>query len=223
MKIRSKIFLFLIVSLVGGSVAMYAEPLPNYQAGDVVFGAGIKSATPGLGTDWGEFNVVNKTTGVAHDAKPGITSIGGELQGVYFVNPWLAVGESVSEEYFDHDVVSGVNMDVDTRIYNYLLLARVFINPSQKYKVYFPVGVGVGHISSRIDMDPAERFNYTGFAAQAGVGVSRFLNEIWSLAFELRYNYNKFHATETNDRGEVYRVYPGVNYVSISLRLDYRF
>lgn len=217
--ITSGLFMFLL-SL---NTCVWAGAEPAFHKGDIVVGLGIKSTTPGLGTDWGEFNVENKTTGVAHDAKPGDTSLGGELQALYFVTPWLGLGVSGAEEYFDHDVASGVNMDVDTRIYNYLFLARVFLNPTQKYKVYIPLALGGATISARIDMSPSERFNYSGFAGHAGLGVTRFFNENWAWAFEMRYNCNNFHATKTNARQEVYRVYPGLNYVSATFRIDYRF
>lgn len=220
-KFNKAVYLCAALLILCGPV--FGQAGPSFQAGDVVLGLGIKSATPGLGTDWGEFNIVNKTTGVAHDAKPGISSLGGELQAMYFLTSWLGMGLSVADEYFDHDISSGVNMDVDTRVYNYLFLSRIFLNTQQTYKWYIPLAIGVADISARVDMNPKERFDYTGFAAQTGLGVTRFFNEAWAWAFEMRYNYNKFHATQTNARGEVYHVYPRLNYISVSLRVDYRF
>lgn len=201
----------------------FASQESAYQAGDIVVGLGLKTSSPGLGTDWGEFNVENKTSGTAHDAKPGEPSLGIDIQAAYFLTQWLAVGISLGDEYFDHEVASGVNMGVDTRVYNYLFLTRVFLNPNQKFKVYVPLAVGAADISSRIYMHPKETFDYRGFAAHAGLGVARVLNERWGWAFEMRYNYNKFHRTRGNARGEVYRIYPNLNYVSMSLRADYRF
>ena len=220
MKIKLVVLLLCLCPL-----AAYAaeKPVFTHKAGEVALGLGVKSSTPGLGTDWGEFNIENRTTGVAHDAKPGTPSIGGDLQAVYFVNPWLAVGASVGDEYFDHDIASGVEKDIDTSIKNGLFLVRVYANPQSRYKVYFPLAVGVARIDSRSDLSPAEHFKYTGFAAHAGVGVERLLSETWGLALEARYNYNKFHRTLTNAHNEVYRVYPSINYISMSLRLDYRF
>lgn len=220
MKIKLMVLLLSLCPL-----AAYAaeKPVFTHKAGEVALGLGVKSSTPGLGTDWGEFNIENRTTGVAHDAKPGTASIGGDLQAVYFVNPWLAVGASVGDEYFDHDIASGVEKDVDTRVINALFLTRVYINPQSRYKVYVPLAVGMARIDSHVEMEPGEHFKYTGFAAHAGVGVEQIFSEHWALAFEARYNYNKFHRTLTNAHNEVYRVYPSINYISMSLRLDYRF
>ena len=130
---------------------------------------------------------------------------------------------SVFIEYFDYDVASGVNMDVDTRVNNFLVLVRIFLNPSQKYKWYIPLAVGLGHVMTGIDMQPEESFHYTGFSGHIGLGLERLLNKHWSLAAELRYNHNQFHNTQTNARGENYRVYPKLNYFSLSVRTDYRF
>lgn len=114
-------------------------------------------------------------------------------------------------------------MDIDTRVNNFLALVRIFLNPSQKYKWYIPLAVGLGHVMTGIDMQPEESFHYTGFSGHIGLGLERLLNKHWFLAAELRYNHNQFHNTQTNARGENYRVYPKLNYFSLSVRTDYRF
>lgn len=217
-----QLIVFLISIFLCWEPAAAAEGL-MHRPGEWNIGVGLKTSTPGLGTDWGEFNVLNYTTGVEHDAKPGITSGGFDIQILYFLTEWLAGGLSFGDEYFDYDVASGINMDVDTRVNNFLALVRIFLNPSQKYKWYIPLAVGLGHVMTGIDMQPEESFHYTGFSGHIGLGLERFLNEHWSLAAELRYNHNQFHNTQTNARGENYRVYPKLNYFSLSVRTDYRF
>lgn len=194
-----------------------------HQRGEWTVGVGVKTSTPGLGTDWGEFNVDNQTMGVSHDAKPGLTSIGMDAQVLYYFSKWVAAGVSFGDEYFDYDIASGLNMDVDTRVNNFLLVGRIFLNPDQKYKVYIPMAAGIGHIMAEIDMQPEEQFHYTGFAGHIGLGVERLLNDRWGLSAELRYNYNKFHDTQVNGHAERIYVYPALNYISLSFRADYRF
>ncbi len=114
-------------------------------------------------------------------------------------------------------------MDVDTRVNNYMLVGRIFLTPQSKYKLYIPLGIGLGHVMSEIDMSPDELFHYTGFAGNIGIGVEHLLSERWGLAAELRYNYNKFHDTQINAHGHRIYVYPSLNYISLSIRPDWRF
>ena len=114
-------------------------------------------------------------------------------------------------------------MDVDTRVNNYMLVGRIFLTPQSKYKLYIPLGVGLEHVMSEIDMSPDEHFHYTGFAGNIGIGVERLLSQNWGLAAELRYNYNKFHNTQVNAHGHKIYVYPSLNYISFSIRIDRRF
>ncbi len=217
-----KMTVFIWALFLCGTPAAAAEGL-MHRSGEWNIGVGLKTSTPGLGTDWGEFNVDNETLGISHDAKPGTTSGGFDVQILRFFSSWLAAGIAFGDEYFDYDVASRVNMDVDSRVNNFLALARIFLNSSRRYKYYISLAVGVGHIMSNIEMQPKESFHYTGFAGHAGLGMERLINEHWGLAAELRYNYNKFHSTQINARGERYRVYPRLNYFSFSLRTDYRF
>ena len=217
-----KHILFLIICLLFAAPSVKGEVFVHHP-GEWTVGVGIKTSTPGLGTDWGEFNVSDDTAFIYHDAKPGTTSIGYDLQVLYFIKDWLALGLSVGDEYFDYDVASGLEMDVDTRVNNFLFTGRIFLNPSKKYKVYIPFGIGLGHVMTDIDMSPEEKFHYTGFAGNIGLGVERLLSEKWGVSAELRYNYNKFHDTQTNAHGHKIYVYPSLNYISLSLRADYRF
>ena len=217
-----QLIVFLISIFLCWPPAAAAEGLVH-RPGEWNIGVGLKTSTPGLGTDWGEFNIDDETAYMSHDAKPGTTSLGFDLQGVYFLADWLAAGLSFGSEYFDHDIASGWEMDVDTTVLNFLFLARIFLNPSQKYKIYIPLAAGLNHIMSSIDMYPEEHFHYTGFAGHFGLGVERILNEKWALALEARYNYNKFHKSKTNAVGHHIVVYPELNYISLSLRADYRF
>lgn len=214
--------IMLALCLIVLPLAVRAAVHETYQRGDIVAGVGVKSSTPGLGTDWGEFNVDNRTTGVAHDAKLGNHSIGADVQGVYFLNEWLAAGVSLGDEYFPRERASGLDKKVSTRIHNYMALARVYLTPNQPCKVYIPVAVGVADISAAVYMREKERFNYTGFASHFGLGVERFMDEHWLLGAEMRYNYNRFHRAKDTSEGYV-QVYPSANYISFSLRAGYRF
>lgn len=218
-----KAVLFCFCLLCGAGAFAQNASVYAHKTGDVVLGLGAKTAFPMLGTDWGEFNVENETRHISHDAKPGDPSLGGDLQAVYFVTPWLALGASVGMEYFHKDLASGLYMNVKTVVRNYLALARVYVNPSQDYRFYMPLAAGMGEISADIDMDPYEKFRYSGFAGHIGLGVEKSFSEHWGLALEARYNHNVFHRTKTNAHGDVYRVYPRLDYISYSLRADYRF
>ena len=146
-----------------------------------------------------------------------------DVQVLYYISRWVAAGVSFGDEYFDYDIASGLDMDVDTRVNNFLLIARIFLKPEKKYKIYVPMAVGIGHVMAEIDMRPETQFHYTGFAGHIGLGVERLLSDKWALSAELRYNYNKFHNTQINGQGERVYVYPSLNYISLSIRADYRF
>lgn len=218
-----RIFIGILCFMCAVSVCAQTGKDGYHQKGDIVLSAAVNTAIPFLGTDWGEFNVENKTTGVAHDAKPGDPSIGAALQGVYFMSSRLAVGASAGADYFHHDLASGVNYEVETTVWNFLALARVYINPAASYRFYVPLAAGIGHLKTDLEIRPHEKFHYTGFSAHAGLGVEKSLNDCWGLAFEARYNYNSFHKTKTAQNGDVFRLYPRLNYISYSLRADYRF
>lgn len=218
-----KKILFFVLCLSFLSAAAHARGAYPYKKGDVLLGVALKSASPGLGRDWGEVNVENQTTGIAHDAKLGTASIGAEGQILYFVAPWLALGASAGTEFFSQDLASGLGLDVSTHITNYMAVGRVYVNPSHKYRVYIPFGVGAAVTRMVIDMSPNEHFNYTGFATHLGVGIERGINEYWALGAEMRYNTNKFHRSKVNAHGEYIHVYPQANYLSLLLRAGYRF
>lgn len=205
------------------SVCVCARGASVYKTGDVLLGFALKSATPGLGTDWGEVNVENQTTGVAHDAKLGTPSIGAEIQALYFVTKWLALGASAGTEFFSQDLASGLGLDVSTHITNYMAVGRVYINPNHKYKVYIPFGLGAAATRMVIDMEPNEHFNYTGFATHFGAGIERGAGEHWVFGAEMRYNTNKFHRSKVNAHAEYVSVYPRANYISLLLRGGYLF
>lgn len=217
-----KLILFALCVCLSGVCAFAREAYP-YKTGDVLVGFALKSATPGLGTDWGEVNVENQTTGIAHDAKLGTASIGAEAQVLYFVAPWLALGASAGTEFFSQDLASGLALDVSTHITNYMAVGRAYVNPSDKYRVYVPFGLGAAVTHMVIDMEPNEHFNYTGFATHLGLGIERSMDECWVLGAEMRYNTNRFHRSKINSHGEYVHVYPRANYISLLLRAGYRF
>lgn len=76
-----QLIVFLISIFLCWPPAAAAEGLVH-RPGEWNIGVGLKTSTPGLGTDWGEFNIDDETAYMSHDAKPGTTSLGFDLQGV---------------------------------------------------------------------------------------------------------------------------------------------
>lgn len=214
--LRKSFLVFCLAAFAAGAQAR------EYRAGDVIVGLGAVSSALELGTDWGEVNVDDQTANISHDAKLGKPGMGGELQVLYFIHPRVAAGVSFQDQYFAQDLASGWYVNMKTRQRNYMAVGRVFLTPETSYKLYIPLAVGVADTDMSVDFGPKEHFRYTGFAYYAGLGVERLLGERWGLAFEIRYNGNKFHDSKNITNGDRVVVYPKTNYISTVLRANYR-
>lgn len=212
-----KNFFLLVVLLLTVSSAF------AYSKGDVVAGVTFTTALPLLGSDYGEFNYVNQTTWIMHDAKLGTMSKGANANVRYFLSDRVAAGAAFGYDYFAPDNASGLNMDVSTVVTHYMLFAHIYINPDGKYKFYVPLGVGAAHTRVTIGMEPDEKFVYTGFAANWGLGVERQFDERWSANVEMRYNYNAFHKNKYTVYGQYVKLYPQASYISYSMGASYKF
>lgn len=114
-----------------------------YTLGDVVLSGGVVASPVGLGSDWGEVNVEDRTLGITHDSKLGEPGVGVDVQAFYFVHPRVAIGLEFSHQLFIKERSSGWYLDGLTRQEQYLLALRIFINPEDNYKVYLAMGAGV--------------------------------------------------------------------------------
>lgn len=175
-----------------------------------------------LGSDWGEVNVVNVTRKIEHDSKLGEPGLGADAQVMYFVHPNVAVGLEAAQEWFPEEVSSGWWVRGKTSQQRYLASVRVYLNPQSKTMVYAALGGGVAHTKFSINFSPEEEFSYTGFAYYAGLGVERRLNERWSVGVEMRYNGNQFHDKHAISNGDQMEVSRHANYLSSTLRANYR-
>ena len=211
----------LVLLLVFCSYTSWAEPVGAYGQGDFLLSIGAVYAPLGLGSDWGEVNMVDDTQHIRHDAKLGQPAIGGEMQVLYFVNPYVAAGLSFQDKYFGMDLASGWQNNVTTRQRSFMATGRVFLNPKGEYKFYLPLGLGFTHTDMSADFGQNEHFKYTGFAYFIGLGCEKRFSEKRSLGFELRYNGNKFHDSLFSWEGNKLRVYDQANYISTVLRFNY--
>ena len=116
-----------------------------YQTGDMTVGLAAVYSPLALGTDFGEMNVDDRQAHIGHDAKLGKPGMGGELQALYFINPRVGVGLSFQDQYFASDKASGWQLNVHTRMQNYMAVGHVFLTPESAYKLYVPLGMGLAH------------------------------------------------------------------------------
>lgn len=207
-------------------LCLCAVCLQAYQPGDITLGAGAVFSALGLGTDFGEVNVEDAQAGMFHDAKLGQPGWGAEVQAMYFLNERLAVGISFTDQYFSKDLSSGWELNVTTRMRNYMAKGQVFLNPQQAYKVYIPLGIGLAQTDFSMDFAPLgetkKHFKYTGFAYHVGLGVERAVSEHFSVGLEGRYNANRFHDSTMRDNADRVTVYPKANFFSVLTRVVYK-
>ncbi len=197
-----------------------------YQSGEFSVGlAGVYSPLE-LGTAWGEIYVDDTTVPTHHDAKLGKPGIGGELQALYFVSPRVGLGLSFQEQYFAKDLSSGWYLHNHTNMQNYMAVGHVFLNPQSPWKVYAALGAGLAHTRFTMDFTSRgggnEKFDYTGFAYYAGVGLEKEISSRLSVGVEARYNGQKFHDSHDRADGHHVTVHPKANFMSVLVRLIYR-
>lgn len=193
-----------------------------YRPGDVAASAALRISPLELGTDWGEVNVHNHTTDVAHDAKLGKPGFGGEVQALYFISSRLAAGVAAGSDFFTRDLASGLYMDVSTHVTALQAIGRFYLNPAQTYRAYLAFGAGAARTHMTVYMQTKEHFRYTGFSGHVGAGVERAVSDHWTLGAEMRYNVNRFHRTKLSAAGECVSIYPQANYISLLLRAGYK-
>ena len=199
--------------------------LSAYESGQFSVGLGAVYSPLEVGTEFGEINIDNTTTGVSHDAKLGKPGIGGELQALYFLNPYIGLGISFADQYFASDLSSGWYVHNHARMQHYMGVGHIFLTPKSTYKVYLPLGIGAAHTDFVQDFSPRgdckHHFKYTGFSYYVGVGIEREITSHWNIGFETRYNRNKFHASSTALNGDHLAAYPRANFFSLILRAIY--
>lgn len=195
----------------------------GYKQGDVLLNISVTTAYPLLGSWRGEYDVIDQTNGIKHDAKLGDWSIGGDLNLSYFFSPHFSAGLHVSDNDFPDRIASGVERNVGTYIVNTMFLMRYYFNPEDKIKVYIPAAIGAAFITARIEMDKKERFTDTGFAFHIGIGAEYYFNDKYGVALETRYNHNTFNSKKTTGKGYRIWLHPRANYESLVLRLFRKF
>ncbi len=212
--------LLLIVALILSGVRLYA-----YESNQVALSLGAIYSPLEIGTDYGEVNVDDTTTGESHDTKLGKPGFGGEIQALYFLSPRVGVGLSFSDQYFASDLSSGWYVNNHTRMQNYMVVGHIFLTPNSSYKLYIPLGIGAAHTTYTKDFssmaDRKYHFSYTGFAYHVGIGVEKEIAKHWNLGLEGRYNGNRFHDSATRTNGHHITVYPRANFFSLILRVIY--
>lgn len=210
----------LIATFIMSCCSLYA-----YEKGQIAIGLGAVYSPLEIGTEWGEVNVDDTTADKSHDAKLGKPGIGGELQALYFLNKYVGVGISFSDQYFDRDLSSGWYVYNHARMQNYMAVGHIFLTPESSYKLYIPLGLGAAHTVYTKDFstvgDRKYHFSYTGFACYIGVGVEKSLSAHWNLGIETRYNSNRFHDSDTRLNGNHITVYPRGNFASLIVRAIY--
>ena len=195
-----------------------------YEIGDITVGLAAAYSQLALGTDFGAMNVDDRPALISHDAKLGKPGMGGELQALYFLNSRVGLGVSFEDQYFASDLSSGWQLNTRTRMQNYMVVGHLFLTPQSTYKLYLPLGMGAAHTNFAMKFPEGNKhFTYTGFAWYAGLGVERELGEHFILGLEARYNGNKFHDSTTRNNGEHVMVYPRANFLSVLLRVIYKF
>ncbi|MBP5617072.1 MAG: porin family protein [Elusimicrobiaceae bacterium] len=213
-------FLFIFICLLT-AISAHA-----YQAGDFSAGLAAVYSPLELGTAWGEVYVGDQTASTYHDAKLGKPGLGGELQALYFVSPRVGVGLSFQDQYFAKDLSSGWYLYNHTHMQNYMAVGHVFFNPQSPWKVYTALGAGLAHTRFTMDFTREgggnEKFDYTGFAYYAGLGIEKEISSRLSLGLEARYNGQKFHASHNRCDGHHVTVRPKANFMSFLVRLIYR-
>ena len=115
---------------------------PAYEHGQVSVGLGAMFSPLEVGTEFGEINVEDAQAGLSHDAKLGKPGIGGELQALYFFNPYIGVGASFSDQYFAEDLSSGWYVNNHTRMRHYMAVSHIFLTPARSFKLYIPLALG---------------------------------------------------------------------------------
>ena len=194
-----------------------------YQSGDKTLGISLNTAIPCLGSDWGEFNVVNVTTGVEHDAKLGDPSLGFNIHGFYFLSQRIALGLSFGYDYFPTDRASGLELNVNTQSLHYMLLSRIYLNPQNSLQFYLPLGLGIANTRTSIEMEKTEHFQDTNWAASIGLGMEYMVSAHIGLNAEARYNYNRFKTSKFTAQQEYVKLFPQASYISYSAGLFYKF
>ncbi len=199
--------------------------LRAYESGQFSISLGAVYSPLEVGTEFGEINIDNTQTGISHDAKLGKPGIGGELQALYFLNPYIGLGVSFADQYFASDLSSGWYVHNHSRMQHYMGVGHIFLTPKSTYKVYLPLGIGAAHTNFVQDFssmgDHKHHFTYTGFSYYVGLGIEREIASHWNIGFETRYNRNKFHASSTCLDGAHLTAYPRANFFSLLLRVIY--
>lgn len=183
-----------------------------YTKGDIAVGASFKTATPFLGSYLGEFDVLNKNTGVLHDAKLGKQSVGGNFSASYFVTDTFSVGPTVLFDWFPYDKASGLNQEVKTSIFGFGLLSQLYIIDLDQWLFYVPLMVGYSKVTATIKTPDELKFTDRGFAFYSGFGIERHIADNITLYFEALYNYNCFKFENAD-----YKLGNNANFISYSI------
>lgn len=184
----------------------------SYESKNIAVSVGASTAIPFLGGYLGEFDVLDKNTGVLHDAKLGKQSIGYSVSVLYFLNKHIALGPVFSQDYFPYDKASGLNKEVKTNVQSVGLLTNTYILTGNSFYMYIPVMLGYSKTKSTIKFNETKEFSDDGFSFYAGIGIEKYINKDIAIYFETGYNYNRFKFEDTE-----YKIGKNANYISYTL------
>lgn len=153
----------------------------------------------------------------------------------YFLTDYVGVGADVS--YGDYEggdfFVSSEKVDDRTKIFNTMLSARFTANPSDSFRLYMPIGLGITTAQQKLHIDDSgvqydKKATDTSFGWFVGAGFEFDLGRYsgWSMGFETRYHAFRFD-TDRLTRDAPAPIHGDGNrrlsYMSFQLRVNKRF
>lgn len=123
------------------------------------------------------------------DVKLGNTGFSAGVAFVRNIAPAFAVGVDANYAGFSSGDMINDSYKYSTGIATGLITGRINFFPSQKTRLYIPVGAGVGHMFAKQKFaDAHDTTNSTSWALMAGLGLEFDIDETVIFGIEGRYN-----------------------------------